>query len=90
MQSANPHAVNQRPPSVRTAAGLICDGRGVAGGIASRLQCRNALVAREHVCRDGPCRLRIAKVGRDLTLATADKLARYFGLELRSKGKRDS
>jgi hypothetical protein len=35
MPSANPHAVNERPPSGRTAAGLICDGRGVTGAMAT-------------------------------------------------------
>jgi hypothetical protein len=29
------HAVNKRPPSGRTAAGLICDGRGVCRALAT-------------------------------------------------------
>jgi hypothetical protein len=50
--SANPHATNDRPPSRRTAAGLICDGRGVGPAVAT---CYNAVypIARRPVVNVG-------------------------------------
>ena len=42
------YAVIERPPSRRTAAGLICDGSGVMRAMATLLQCRGPCPQQRH------------------------------------------